>query len=195
MILVPCELFTHLCSTLLTKLIWLQCDCCIPLCWDTGWEQCYLDFIIIQPLWWIILYRLFFLIVFVSWLSSTLQNIDSWFLICSVWMVKSRKKPSFSRIYIKKNKTEAKLSQPKDTKGRWDIYVERPQNWEEQRRDTGFKYSRVKISKYLYLKNKESKDMIPLVYSWNITACHCSFSSAWFYVTSGFNHMISKEGL
>lgn len=62
-------------------------------------------------------------------------------------------------------------------------------------RDTGFKYSRVKISRCFYLENKESKDMIPLVYSWNITSCHCSFSSAQFHVTSGFNHIILKEGL
>lgn len=114
MILIPYELFTHLCSPLLTKLIWLQCDCCIALCWDTAWEQCYLDFIIIQPLWWIILYRLFFLIVFVSWLSSTLQNIDGWFLIYSGWMVKSREKLSFSRIFIKKKQNR---SQTFPTKG------------------------------------------------------------------------------
>lgn len=158
-------------------------------------EQCYLDFSIIQPLWWIILYRLFFLIVFVSWLSSTLQNIDSWFLICSGWMVKSRKKPSFSRIYIKKTKQKPNFPNQR-TQREMGIFMWKDHRTERNKGEIlALKYSRVKISKYLYLENKESKDMIPLVCSWNITACHCSFSSAWFYVTSGFNHMISKEGL
>ena len=91
----------------------------------------------------------------------------------------------FKNIHLKKKKTETKLSKPKNMKGRWDIYVERPQNWEEQRRDTGFKYSRVKISKYLYLEYKESKDKIPLVYSWDVTSVTVAFPQLGFMSLQG----------